>query len=319
PHKGVNVPGVFLSVTSLTDKDKKDALAGISWGVDFIALSFVRKPSDVMELRKFLQGQGSSIPIIAKIEKSEAVKNLDEILSLVDGVMVARGDLGVEIPMEEVPLVQKSLIRKANALARPVITATQMLNSMIESPLPTRAEVADVANAVLDGTDAVMLSGETAVGRHPVKTVGTMARIAEKAEEALHYDEVTRRKSGNDVAEAVSLAACELAQELEARAILVSTRSGKTARLISKYRPEAPILAASPEEETLRRLVLSWNTFPLSRIVRLGTDELMQEAEKAALDAGLIKQGDLVIAVLGVPGGPGGGTNTVKVHTTGMA
>lgn len=260
--KGVNVPGVAISLPGITEKDANDIVFGIEQGIDFIAASFVRKASDVLEIRELLEKHNAGhIQIISKIENQQGVDNLDEILEVSDGLMVARGDLGVEIPAEEVPLVQKRMIEKCNVAGKPVITATQMLDSMQRNPRPTRAEASDVANAIFDGTDAIMLSGETAAGKYPVESVLTMSRIAEKAESALPYQELylkQRVAQQTTVTEAISQSVALSAQDLNAKAIITSTESGHTARMVSKYRPEAPIIAVTTEDRTSRRLALAW-------------------------------------------------------------
>ncbi len=260
--KGVNVPGVKISLPGITEKDANDIVFGIEQGVDFIAASFVRKASDVLEIRELLERHNAGhIQIISKIENQEGVDNLDEILEVSDGLMVARGDLGVEIPAEEVPLVQKNMIKKGNRVGKPVITATQMLDSMQRNPRPTRAEASDVANAIFDGTDAIMLSGETAAGRYPTESVQTMARIAERAEAALEYREIFTKQANaqqTSVTEAISQAVANSALDLGAKAIITSTKSGFTARMVSKYKPKAPIIAVTTDEKVLRRLSLIW-------------------------------------------------------------
>jgi pyruvate kinase len=264
-EKGINAPGVNLRVPSPMETDLDDLLFGIDLSVDFIALSFVRAASDVLDVKSFLREKGADIPLVAKIEKWEAWQDIDRIIAAADGLMVARGDLGVEIPLEKVPLVQKELIRKCNRAGKPVITATQMLESMVDSPLPTRAEVADIANSILDGTDAIMLSGETAVGRYPVEAVKVMTRVALETESSLPYDKIVREK-GSDLEpvtdDAISYAACNTARQLGAAAIVAFTMSGSTARRVAKYRPGIPILAATPIPRQLRRLLLSWGVYP---------------------------------------------------------
>jgi pyruvate kinase len=314
-NKGINAPGARLSEEVPTPKDFDDARFGIEQGVDWFALSFVRFPREVEQLREYLIDHESEIPIVVKLEKKEALENLDEILQVTDAVMVARGDLGLELPLSEVPLVQKDIIKKAVACGRPVITATQMLESMIESPRPTRAEAADVANAVFDGTDAVMLSGETAMGQHPVAAVETMARIAEASEERIDYAELvsaTALHRHDLIAEAIAHAACATAIETGAKAILCCTRSGQTARLVSRFRPPMPIVAVSPSEETLRRVGLYWNTVPVDAAFQGDVDAMMNAAKAAALMAGIAKDGDRVVIVAGVPIDEPGTTNTIK-------
>gem|GEM_PF-312857 len=296
--KGVNVPGVAISLPGITEKDANDILFGIEQGIDFIAASFVRRASDVLEIRELLEKNNAShIQIIAKIENRQGVDNLDEILEVADGLMVARGDLGVEIPVEEVPLVQKMMIEKCNRVGKPVITATQMLDSMQRNPRPTRAEATDVANAIFDGTDAIMLSGETAAGKYPVESVLTMARIAERAEAALEYREIfIRRASGQQttVTEAISQAVANSALDLDANAIITSTESGYTARMVSKYRPKAPIIAVTPSEHVMRALQLVWGVIPVLGTPAKTTDEMFDIAVNGAIRSGLVKLGDTV-------------------------
>lgn len=263
-HKGVNFPDTVLSLPSMTDKDIDDLQFGIENKVDFVALSFVRKPEDVMKLKDIISKNNANIIVISKIEKGEAIKNIDEIMKVTDGVMVARGDLGVEIPIEDVPIVQKMLIKKCNELFKPVITATQMLDSMIRNPFPTRAEVTDIANAIFDGTDAIMLSGESASGKYPVEAVKMMTKTAEYTEKFLPYDKVTERSSKNNIVEAISLATCELSEILDAKAIYSFTSSGRTAKMLSKYKPRAPVFAAVDNIPSLNKLVLFWRISVLS-------------------------------------------------------
>lgn len=320
-NKGVNVPGVKISLPGITEKDANDIIFGIEQGVDFIAASFVRKAADVMEIRELLEKHGAPhIQIISKIENQEGVDNLDEILEVSDGLMVARGDLGVEIPPEDVPIVQKFMIKKCNRVGKPVITATMMLDSMQRNPRPTRAEASDVANAVYDGTDAVMLSGETAAGKYPVESVLTMARIAERTEESLEYREIFLRQAQSQqvsVTEAISQAVANSALELDARAILTATESGYTARMVSKYRPKAPIIAVTPSEQTIRRLALVWGVIPIQCPQAGTTDELFDSAVNSAMTAGYASYGDIVVITAGVPVGRTGTTNIIKVHQVG--
>ncbi|MEA3568888.1 pyruvate kinase [Paenibacillus phoenicis] len=315
--KGVNVPGVNISLPGITEKDANDIKFGIEQGIDFIAASFVRKASDVLEIRQLLeQHNATHIQIISKIENQQGVDNLDEILEVSDGLMVARGDLGVEIPAEDLPLVQKRMIEKCNRVGKPVITATQMLDSMQRNPRPTRAEASDVANAIFDGTDAIMLSGETAAGKYPVESVLTMSRIAEKAESALEYREIFLKQSNaqqTTVTEAISQAVANSALELNAKAIITSTETGYTARMVSKYRPKAPIIAVTTEDQTLRRLALNWGVTPVKGDIASTTDEMFDKAMKGGLDSGLVKEGDLVVITAGVPLGRSGSTNLVKI------
>jgi len=319
-RKGINVPGVRINMPFLNDKDRDDILFGIKMGVDYIAASFVRTAEDVLEIRRILEQEGAAIDIIAKIESQEGVNNLDDIIQVVDGIMVARGDLGVEIPAEEVPLVQKLLVDKCTSAGKPVIIATQMLDSMINNPRPTRAEVSDVANAIFDGADAIMLSGETAAGKYPVEVVETMARIAYRAEQALPYADILTRKRTREnpsVTDAISYATCATASNLGASAIITATRTGQTARMVAKYRPQAAIVAATPDEKTVRKLALVWGVYPVLIDDVSGTDDLFEEAVRAALAANYIKNGDLVVLTAGVPTGRSGATNLMKVHIVG--
>ncbi|SEO22889.1 pyruvate kinase [Paenibacillus sp. OV219] len=319
--KGVNVPGVHISLPGITEKDANDIIFGIEQGVDFIAASFVRKATDVLEIRELLEKHGANhIQIISKIENQQGVDNLDEILEVSDGLMVARGDLGVEIPAEEVPLVQKKMIQKCNVAGKPVITATQMLDSMQRNPRPTRAEASDVANAVFDGTDAIMLSGETAAGKYPVESVQTMSRIAVRAEETLDYREIFTRQANaqqTTVTEAISQAVANSALDLTAKAIITSTESGYTARMISKYRPKSPIIAVTPVEQVMRRLALIWGITPVLGTPAETTDEMFDIAVQGGISSGMVKLGDTVIITAGVPVGRSGSTNLIKIHTIG--
>lgn len=317
--KGVNVPGVNISLPGITEKDTNDILFGIEQDIDFIAASFVRKASDVQEIRELLaKNNASHIHIISKIENQQGVDNLDEILEASDGLMVARGDLGVEIPAEDVPLAQKSMIQKCNVAGKPVITATQMLDSMQRNPRPTRAEASDVANAIFDGTDAIMLSGETAAGKYPVESVLTMSRIAEKAESALDHREIfSKQQTAQEttVTEAISQSVAISALDLNAKAILSSTVTGHTARVVSKYRPKAPIIAVTTQERTMRQLSLVWGVTPVFGKVATSTDELLETAIQGGKDSGLVQAGDLVVITAGIPLGRSGSTNLVKVST----
>ncbi|MEF2243416.1 MULTISPECIES: pyruvate kinase [unclassified Paenibacillus] len=319
--KGVNVPGVKISLPGITEKDANDIIFGIEQGIDFIAASFVRKASDVLEIRELLERHNAKhIQIISKIENQEGVDNLDEIIEVSDGLMVARGDLGVEIPPEEVPLVQKNMIKKCNRAGKPVITATQMLDSMQRNPRPTRAEASDVANAIFDGTDAIMLSGETAAGKYPVESVQMMARIAERAETALEYQEIFLKQASAQqmsVTESISQSVANSALELDAKAIITSTQSGFTARMVSKYRPKAPIIAVTTDEKVMRHLALSWGVMPLKGTDADTTDEMFEIAVKNTLATGLLSLGDTVVITAGVPVGRAGTTNLIKIHHIG--
>ncbi|WLD92350.1 pyruvate kinase [Alkalihalobacillus sp. AL-G] len=319
--KGVNVPNVSVNLPGITKKDAKDIEFGIQQGVDFIAASFVRRASDVLEIREILERHNAEhINIIPKIENQEGVDNIEEILEVSDGLMVARGDLGVEIPAEEVPLVQKKLIRKCNDMGKPVITATQMLDSMQRNPRPTRAEASDVANAIFDGTDAIMLSGETAAGSYPVEAVQTMDKIARKAESALNHEEILHSRSKSSkltVTDAISQSVSHTAYNLNISAIIAPTESGHTARMISKYRPEASIIAVTSSEAVCRRMSLVWGVVPQLSEEATSTDELLDIAVNASLKSGIVRHGNLVLITAGVPVGETGTTNLMKVHVVG--
>ncbi len=311
-NKGVNFPDVQLSVKALTDKDKEDLEFGLTAGVDWIALSFVRNPSDINEIKNLINKNGHSIPVVAKIEKFEAIDQIDSILPLCDGVMVARGDLGVEMPAEEVPLLQKELIRKANTLGIPIITATQMLDSMASNPRPTRAEVSDVANAILDGTDAVMLSNETAVGDYPVEAVETMATIARRIERDYPLKAIESHLPST-IPNAISAAVSNIARQLDAGAIIPLTKSGSTARNVSKFRPPTPILATTTERSVARRLQLVWGVTPLLVKNDDRTAKTFSIAMQIAQELGILKQGDLVVQTAGTLTGISGSTDLIKV------
>jgi pyruvate kinase len=319
--KGVNVPGVSVNLPGITEKDANDILFGIEQGVDFIAASFVRRATDVLEIRQLLEeNRASHIQIIPKIENQEGVDNIDEILEVSDGLMVARGDLGVEIPAEEVPLVQKQLIKKCNTQGKPVITATQMLDSMQRNPRPTRAEASDVANAIFDGTDAIMLSGETAAGTYPVEAVQTMHNIASRAEQALDHKEILSQRSKeneHNITDAIGQSVAYTALNLDVNAIITPTESGHTARMISKYRPKAPIVAVTANDSTKRRLSLVWGVYPQMGKEARTTDEMLDIAVEESVNSGLVKHGDLVVITAGVPVGETGTTNLMKIHVVG--
>lgn len=316
-HKGLNVPDVSVSVDPVTAKDLDDLEFGIGHGVDWVAASFIRRADDLAPLRERMASRGVAIPVLAKIEKHEAVGNLDAILDAADGAMVARGDLGIEVPIDEVPIIQKRIIARCNALAKPVITATEMLDSMHDRPRPTRAEVTDVANAIFDGTDCVMLSRETATGRFPVETVQMMHRIAVRTEEsdryvrALHVREDT---VAQNVTDAIGEAIRAMAKDLMVAAVVPATTSGYTARMVAKYRPVCPIIAVSHIPETVRRLALTWGVLPVLSGPVGTTDEMLREAVTVSLATGLVKAGDLVIISAGVPVGTPGHTNLIKVE-----
>ena len=321
-RKSMSFPNKVLNQIYLSEQDKADILLGIELGVDFIACSFVSQKQDVLDIRNFLkENGGEDIDLIAKIENQEGVDNIDDILQVVDGVMVARGDLGVEIPMEDVPIVQKEIIAKCNALGKPVVTATQMLESMITNYRATRAEANDIANSIFDGTDAIMLSGETASGAYPLEAVQTMARIAKRTEDAIDYVTVFKHKGiGAQVqmTDAISHATVQIAQELEANAIMSITESGYTARLVAKYRPKAHVLGVSPKEESLRRMSLYWGVTPLKGENKASTDALIEASLKNALDAGLIKKGDSLVVTAGMNVGKVGSTNLIQVVNVGQ-
>ncbi|NLB88566.1 MAG: pyruvate kinase [Syntrophomonadaceae bacterium] len=317
--KGVNVPGVRINMPFLNEKDIEDINFGIEQKVDYIAASFVRSPEDILEIRRIIEQKDADIGIIAKIESQSGVDNLNDIIKVADGVMVARGDLGVEIPVEEVPLVQKKIIDQCNYAGKVVIIATQMLESMINNPRPTRAEVSDVANAIFDGADAIMLSGETAAGKYPVEVVATMAKIARRAEEALPYAEILRKKRlsrTQSVTDAISFATCATAENLGAAAIITATRTGLTSKMVAKYRPEANIIAVTPDVNILNRLALVWGVYPVLINETVGTDDLFEESIKRALEQGYINYGDLLVLTAGTPS-LSGGTNLIKVHVLG--
>lgn len=313
--KGVNFPGVYLSIKALTDKDRKDLMFGLNQNVDWVALSFVRNPQDVLEIKEIIQNSTSRrVPVIVKIEKHEAIEQMDAILSLSDGVMVARGDLGVELPAEDVPVLQKRLIATANRLGIPVITATQMLDSMVDSPRPTRAEVSDVANAIFDGTDAVMLSNETAVGQYPVEAVATMARIALRTEREQLNRVVEDIGKSHTIPNAISQAVGQIAAQLRASAIMTMTRTGATARNVSKFRPKAPILAVTPLVDVSRQLQVVWGVNPLLVVDLPSTGQTFQAALNVAQEASLLQDGDLVVMTAGTHQGVAGSTDLIKVE-----
>lgn len=320
-HKGVNVPGVHLSMPFISPKDKEDILFGIEKGFDFIAASFTRTAEDILQIRKiFNDNNCQTMNIIAKIENWQGVENIDEIIRVSDGIMIARGDMGVEIPLEDVPVIQKMIIDKVYNAGKQVITATQMLDSMIKNPRPTRAEATDVANAIYDGTSAIMLSGETAAGLYPVESVKTMVRIAERTEQDIDYCKRFNRRENlhnPDITNAISHATCTTAMDLNAAAIVTVTKSGRTARMISKYRPACPIVGCSTYEHICRQLNMSWGVIPLLIGEESVTDELFEHAVDAAMEAGIVKQGELTVITAGVPLGVSGTTNLIKVHVAG--
>ena len=321
-NKGVNIPGVRLSLPYMSQRDREDILFGVEQGFDFIAASFVRTADDVREIRRLLDEADSSIQIIAKIENQEGVSNLAEILSVADGIMVARGDMGVEIDFTEIPIIQKDMIAQCVAAGKPVITATQMLDSMMENPRPTRAEITDVANAIYDGTSAIMLSGETAAGKYPVEAVQTMDAIALRTEADINYAKRMRNLPGSSrlsIAAATAHAACTTAMDIGADAILTVSQSGATARLVSRFRPGTTVVACLLSERVQRQMALYWGVVPLLMPYAQNTDQLIEFAIQAAEKAELVKQGDLVVITAGVPVGVSGTTNMIKVHLVGGA
>jgi len=314
-NKGVNFPGVYLSIKALTDKDRKDLMFGLDQGVDWVALSFVRNPQDVLEIKQLIANAGKKVPVIAKIEKHEAIEQMEEILALCNGVMVARGDLGVELPAEDVPLLQKRLISTSNRMGIPVITATQMLDSMVSNPRATRAEISDVANAIIDGTDAVMLSNETAVGKYPVEAVATMATIAKRIEQEVITCNVSSvNDTGHSIPNAISHAVSQIAQNLDAAAIMSMTKTGATARNVSKFRPRTPILAVTPHVDVARQLQLVWGVRPLLVLDLSSTGQTFQSAISVAQEKELLVDGDLVVMTAGTLQGVAGSTDLVKVE-----
>jgi len=318
-HKGINLPGVDISAPSLTAKDRKDISFGIKSGVDFFALSFVRNEDDVKLIKSIIKKQGSDIPVIAKIEKPEAVKNLNKILQVSDGIMVARGDLGVEMKPEKVPTIQKHIIHKASRANRPVITATQMLETMISNPIPTRAEASDVANAIYDGTDAVMLSGETALGRYPERAVRMMTRIAAEAEKSIFmkYDRQYDKDTAYTITHAVAQSSARILNDVKAKAIVVFSVSGNTSKLIARQRPSKPVYAFTPNTKIYNRMALSWGIIPqyVPRILK--TERLIEASEKLLLQKGLIRNDDLIVLITGLAL-KSGSTNLIKIHKVGQ-
>lgn len=315
-NKGVNFPGVYLSIKAMTDKDREDLMFGLDQGVDWVALSFVRNPQDMIEIKELISSTGKNVPVVAKIEKHEAIEQMEAVLALCDGVMVARGDLGVELPAEDVPVLQKRLIATANRLGIPIITATQMLDSMVSNPRPTRAEVSDVANAILDGTDAVMLSNETAVGSFPVEAVATMARIAERMEQeqALNSRVPQLRDNRRSIPNAISQAVGQIAEQLGAAAIMTLTQTGATARNVSKFRPQTPILAITPHVNVARQLQMVWGVKPLLVLGLPSTGQTFQAAINVAQENQLLSEGDLVVMTAGTLQGVSGSTDLIKVE-----
>ena len=320
-HKGINVPDVTLSLDFLSEKDKEDLRFGVEQDVDFVAASFTRCAEDINEMKAELKkAGGEDIRIIAKIENKDGVNNIDEIVRVSDGIMVARGDLGVEIPIAEIPIIQKMLIHKTRNSDKPVITATQMLDSMMKNPRPTRAETTDVANAIYDGTSVIMLSGETAAGKYPVEAVKTMAKIAETTENNIDYISRFNKLDMHekpDVTSAISHATCTTAHDLGASAIITVSKSGSTSRMLSKYRPECPIISGTPSEKVLRQTNMSWGVHPIMIEEKDNTDELINHVTSVAQEKGLLQNGDLVVLTAGVPLGVSGTTNLMKVHLVG--
>ncbi len=320
-HKGINVPDITLSLPFLSEADKNDLLFGIEQDVDFVAASFTRSAEDINEMAAFLdENGGADIRIIAKIENKDGVNNIDDIVRVSDGIMVARGDLGVEIPLAEIPTLQKMLIRKTRNSDKPVITATQMLDSMMKNPRPTRAETTDVANAIYDGTSVIMLSGETAAGAYPVEAVKTMANIAVETEKNIDYIDRFNKLDINerpDVTSAISHATCTTAHDLGATAIITVSKSGSTSRMLSKYRPACPIIGGTPDEKVWRQMNMSWGVCPVMIEEKDNTDELIDHVTETAKQKGLLKNGDLVVLTAGIPLGVSGTTNLMKVHLVG--
>jgi len=315
-HKGINAPGAQLSMPFISKVDYEDIKFCAQMGYDFLAASFVRSKEDILEVRKILDEFGSKAQVIAKIENMQGIENLDAILEVSDGIMVARGDMGVEVPLEEVPSLQKMMIKKAVAQGKHVITATQMLESMITNPRPTRAETADVANAIYDGTTAIMLSGESAAGAYPVEAVKTMDRIAERTEEDIDYKSRLKKIITNgeyDITKAISHATCTTAMDLNAAAIITVTMSGFTANMISRYKPGCPIIGCSVNPRVCRQLNLAWGVQPLLMKKEETADDLFEDAERLAVKAGYLKEGDVAVLTAGVPLGVSGNTNMIRV------
>ena len=316
-HKGINLPTGTIRMPSMTDKDREDLHFGLGHDVDYIALSFVRSAADIRNLKEIIHQGNKDTPVIAKIEKHEAIECYEDILDAADAIMVARGDLGVEIPLEEVPGIQKRLIQRANASGKPVIIATQMLRSMVDSPRPTRAEASDVANAVLDGTDAVMLSEETATGNYPVQAVRYMVRIVADAEKTVPHDRYLKMVPEKDISDAVSYAVCVLTDHLDAAAILAPTKSGRTAALLSRFRPKQPIIAYTPDPATMRRLCLFRGIYPRMIYDPKDTDDVIEIVTKRSVEAGDLSGGDLAVITAGQPVWVAGMTNMIRVKQCG--
>lgn len=317
-HKGINVPNVSINIPSITETDKEDLIFGCQMEVDIVAASYIRKADDVLSVRKILEANGSEqIQVFSKIENYEGINNIDEIIKFSDGILIARGDMGVEIPIEQVPNIQKMIIKKCNKIGKPVITATQMLDSMIRNPRPTRAEVSDISNAIFDGTDAIMLSGESANGNYPIDAAQTMAKIAQTTEKKIDYISCLMKKtklSETSIADAICLSTCITAAELNASSIITATQSGVTAQTVSKHRPACPVIAVTPNEKVARGLALNFGVIPLLSKAFTSTDELIEVSIKKSLETGYVKKGDLTIIVAGVPVYFSGSTNLLKVE-----
>lgn len=319
-HKGVNVPNLSIKLPSVTDKDTSDLIFGCREKVDFVACSFIRKSSDILQIKKILsENGGENIKVIAKIESQEGVDNIDSIIDVADGIMVARGDMGVEIPIENVPLIQKMIIKKCNKKGKVVITATQMLDSMIHNSRPTRAEASDICNAIFDGTDAIMLSGESASGKYPLEAAKTMAKIAKRSEEHLDYDYFLRRlkdlsEDSSAFADAISYCASKTSKKVCAKAIVAATKTGSTASLLSKYKPNCPIIAITPNENTLRSLALNFGVIPIKCNDFNNTEEIIQKSRNTVKDLGIAKEGDTILIATGFPSSNSCGTNMLKIE-----
>lgn len=322
-NKSINIPNAAIHLPYMSEKDRADILFGIENDFDFIAASFVRTAYDVMEVKKILEeNNGLDIMVISKIENQDGIRNIDEILKVSNGIMIARGDMGVEVPFEELPTIQKMLMQKCYKSGKIVITATQMLDSMIRNPRPTRAETTDVATAVFDGTSAVMLSGETAVGKYPVESLKTMAKIAGRTEKSINYKEnfnLNKMDTAQNVTNAISHATCMTAHDLEASAIIAITISGATARMASKFRPNCPIIAPTPSQKAYRQMALSWGVYPVLAEMKENSDDLFEHAVDKALETKIVKNGDIVVIAAGIPSGTGGTTNMLKVHLVGRS
>ena len=315
-HKGVNVPNININLPSVTEKDKKDIIFGCNNNIDFIAASFIRKASDILEIRDILKEQNNNhIKIIAKIENQEGVNNIDSIIEVSDGIMIARGDMGVEIPIEKIPIIQKKIIKKCNEAGKIVITATQMLDSMIRNSIPTRAEACDICNAIFDGTDAIMLSGETASGSFPIKAAKTMSKIAIETEKNLNYSQYKYVEPSNlSSSDAISYSACRTSNVVNAKAIIAATQSGATAKLICKYRPKSEIIAITPSRYVMRELALNFGVIPVHCKIFNTTDEILSEAKKIAKTFDFVKENDEIIVAAGLPTTHIGGTNMLKIE-----